>query len=183
MLTAEKKKYTKEDYLALDEGAPFQLINADLVMSPSPIVDHQKILLDLVIQFKSYMAQSNDQGQLLIAPLDVHFDEENIFQPDLFYIKVDRKEELIKEFVYGAPDLIIEILSPSTAYYDLRLKKDVYERYGVREYIIIDPIQQNAETYILESGHFLLRQKASKSDILKSFLLADFKIDLASLFK
>ena len=183
MLTAEKKKYTKEDYLALDEGAPFQLINADLVMSPSPVVDHQKILLNLVIQFKSYMAQSNDQGQLLIAPLDVYFDEENIFQPDLFYIKEDRKEELIKDFIYGAPDLIIEILSPSTAYYDLRQKKDIYERYGVKEYIIIDPIQLNAEIYSLENGQFLLRQKAGKLEVLPSGLLEGLGIDLNLLFK
>ena len=183
MLTAEKKKYTKEDYLALDEGAPFQLINADLVMSPSPIVDHQKILLELVMQFKSYMAQSNDQGELLIVPLDVHFDEENIFQPDLFYIKEDRKKELIKEYIYGAPDLVIEIISPSTAYYDLRLKKDIYERYGVKEYIIIDPLQANAEVYALEGKHFQLRQKVGAPGVLKSILLNGLTIDLSMLFK
>ena len=57
MLTAEKKKYTKEDYQSLDEGAPFQLINADLIMSPPPVVNHQKILLNLAMQFKNYMAQ------------------------------------------------------------------------------------------------------------------------------
>lgn len=183
MLTAEKKKYTKDDYLALDEGAPFQLINADLVMSPSPIADHQKILLELAIQIKGYMAQFNDHGQLLIAPLDVHFDEENIFQPDLFYIKSERKAELIKDFIYGAPDLIIEILSPATAYYDLRQKKDIYERYSVKEYIIVDPIQQNAEVYSLENGHFLLSQKAGKLEALQSRLLKGLKIDLALLFK
>jgi Uma2 family endonuclease len=183
MLTAEKKKFTKEDYQSLDDGAAFQLINADLILSPSPIADHKKILLNLVIQIKSYMAQCNDRGELLIAPLDVHFDEENIFQPDLFYIKEDRKVELIQDFIYGAPDLIIEILSPATAYYDLRQKKDVYERYGVNEYIIIDPIQLNGEIYGLKNGQLLLRQKASKSEVLRSGLLKGLKIDLHRLFK
>jgi len=183
MLTAAKKKFTNEDYQSLNEGAAFQLINADLIMSPSQIADHQKILLDLVIQIMGYMTKCNNGGQLLIAPLDVHFDEENIFQPDLFYIKEDRKAELIKDFIYGAPDLIIEILSPATAYYDLRQKKDIYERYSVKEYIIIDPIQLNAEIYSLENGQFLLRQKAGRLEVLRSSLLKGLEIDLGLLFR
>lgn len=183
MLTAEKKKFTKEDYLALHEGAPFQLINADLVMSPSPTSNHQILTARLYKLIDSYLEQSNIGGICLFAPLDVHLDDENIFQPDLLYITEARKAELIKDYIEGAPDLIIEILSPSTAYYDLRQKKDIYERYGVREYIIIDPIQLNAEVYSIENGQFLLSQKATISEVVQSRLLKGFEIDLAILFK
>ena len=182
MLAVEKKKYTIKDYQLMDEGSPFQLINADLVMSPSPVVNHQKILLNLAMQIKVFMAQNNDNGELLVAPMDVHLDEENIFQPDLLYIAESRKAELIKDHIYGAPDLIVEILSPSTAYYDLRQKKDIYEKYGVKEYILIDPLQLNAEIYILEESHFVLRQKAGINEALESVLLNGFTIDLNKLF-
>ena len=181
MLTPEKKKYTKDDYQALDEGAPFQLINADLIMSPSPVVSHQKILLALAKQFMNYMDQNNDPGVLLIAPMDVHLDEENIFQPDLLYVKEDRKKELVREYIFGAPDLIVEILSPSTAYYDLRQKKDIYEKYGVKEYIIIDPIQRNAEIYNLENDRFVLNQKVSSPGKFHLLTLSGLRIDIEKL--
>ena len=183
MVTAEKKKYTKDDYLALDEGAPFQLINADLVMSPAPTSYHQILTARLYKLIDSYLERCSNGGICLFAPLDVHLDDENIFQPDLLYIAEARKAELIKDYIEGAPDLIIEILSPSNAYYDLRQKKDTYEQYGVKEYMIIDPIQLNAEVHSLENGQFLLRQKAGKLEVLQSGLLAGLEIDLALLFK
>jgi Uma2 family endonuclease len=183
MLTAEKKKYTKEDYQALDEGAPFQLINADLIMSPAATSYHQILSARIFKLIDSFLEQSNNAGICLYAPLDVHLDHENIFQPDLLYIAEGRKAELIKDCIVGAPDLIVEILSPSTAYYDLRQKKDIYEKYGVKEYIIIDPIQLNAEVYNLEEGHFVLKQKAGINGVLISVLLGGLIIDLYRLFQ
>jgi Uma2 family endonuclease len=183
MLTAERKKYRKEDYLALDEGAPFQLIKADLVMSPAPTSYHQILSARLYKLIDSYLERSNIGGICLFAPLDVHLDDENIFQPDLLYIAEARKAELIKDYIDGAPDLVIEILSPSTAYYDLRQKKDIYEQHGVKEYMIIDPIQLNAEIYRLENGQFLLGHKAGKMGLIQSGLLKGLEINLALLFK
>ena len=182
MLAAEKKKYTIKDYQLMDEGSPFQLINADLVMSPTPTSFHQILAARIFKLIDSYLEQSNSGGICLFAPLDVQLDEENIFQPDLLYIAESRKAELIKDHIYGAPDLIVEILSPSTAYYDLRQKKDIYEKYGVKEYILIDPLQLNAEIYILEENHFVLRQKAGINEALESVLLNGFTIDLNKLF-
>lgn len=183
MVTVEKKKYTKEDYEALDERAQFQLINADLVRSPSPTSYHQILTARLYKLIDSYLERLNIGGICLFAPLDVHLDDENIFQPDLLYISKVRTAELIKDHIIGAPDLIIEILSPSTAYYDLRQKKDIYERYGVKEYIIIDPIQLNAEVYKLEQDQFQLTKKTGSLGVIQSGLLKGLEIDLALLFK
>jgi Uma2 family endonuclease len=184
MLTADKKKkYTVEDYLMLEEGAPFQLINYDLIMSPSPLPIHQQILFVLSEIIVLYNIQHGRKGQWLYSPMDVKFDEGNIVQPDILYIAEERKAELIKDKIEGAPDLIIEILSPSNAYYDLRQKKDIYEKYGVKEYIIIDPIQQNADLYILKNGTFILKQKAQLTEVLKSVLLPGFDIEVSKLFQ
>ncbi|WP_184548270.1 Uma2 family endonuclease [Mucilaginibacter sp. FT3.2] len=184
MLTADKKKkYTVDDYLLLEEGAPFQLINYDLIMSPSPLAIHQQILFELSEIAVLHRINQGRRGQWLYSPIDVKFDDGNILQPDMLYISEERKSELIKDRIEGAPDLIIEILSPSNAYYDLRQKKDIYEKYGVKEYIIIDPIQQNADLYILKDGAYHLQQKAQKNEVLTSLVLPGFAIELAKVFK
>ena len=114
--------------------------------------------------------------------MDVKMDDDNIFQPDILYISESRKAELVKERIEGAPDMIIEILSPSNAYYDLRQKKDIYEKYGVKEYIIVDPMQQNAETYVIENGVYVLKQKAGKTGQLLSTVLPGLVFDLSKIF-
>jgi len=183
MLIAEKKKkYTEQDYSLLEEGAPFQLIYNDLVMSPSPTVQHQYLSIKLLQVILLYLTQTNNQGLLLSAPMDVKLDDDNIFQPDILYISEARKKDLVKEHIEGAPDLIIEILSPSNAYYDLRQKKDVYEKYGVKEYIIVDPIQENAEVHTLENGVYVLKQKADKTGQLNSVTLTGLTFDLSKIF-
>ena len=169
--------------MMLEEGAPFQLINYDLIMSPSPIPLHQVISRRITQAMSNFLDNKNDNGFLVYAPMDVKLDEGNVLQPDILYITEERKGELVKERIEGAPDLVIEILSPSNAYYDLRQKKDIYEKYGVKEYIIIDPIAQNADLYVLRDGVYNLHQKAQKSEHLNSVLLPGFSIDLAMLFK
>jgi Uma2 family endonuclease len=182
MLTAEKKKYTIEDYMMLEEGAPFQLINYDLIMSPSPTPAHQLISLRITNAIFNYLETKSDNGFLVSAPMDVKFDDGNVLQPDVLYISEHRKPELVKDRIEGAPDLIVEILSPSNAYYDLRQKKDIYQKYGVKEYIIIDPIALNGELYVLQSSAFQLHQKAEKTEQLNSVLLSGLSIDLAKIF-
>jgi Uma2 family endonuclease len=183
MHIAEKKKYTDEDYMMLEEGAPFQLINYDLVMSPSPTPYHQSVLLEFVIITNSYLKETDNQGYIAIAPLDVRFDEGNILQPDMLYISADRKADLIKDRIEGAPDLVIEILSPSTAYYDMKQKMKIYQKYGVKEYVIVDPIEQYVELYTLCDGVYVLNQTAYLADTLNSVLLPGLTFPLAKIFK
>ncbi len=90
-----------------------------------------------------------------MAPYDVFFDKKNAFQPDILFLSKERLNLIKGNGLHGAPDLIIEILSPSTAKYDLEEKKDVYERYGVKEYWIVDPSTKSATGYFLENGVFI----------------------------
>jgi len=180
---AKKETYTIADYMLLDEGAPFQLINYDLVMSPSPLPFHQAISVRLVQMLSNFLDSKNDNGFLAHAPADVKFDDGNVLQPDILYVSEERKAEIVKDRIEGAPDLVIEILSPSNAYYDLKQKKDVYEKYGVKEYIIVDPIAQDIELYILQDGAYHLHQKAQKNELLNSVLLAGFSIEGEKIFR
>src|ERR1700743_3062522 len=183
MLTAEKKKkYTDADYMMLEEGAPFQLINYDLIMSPSPNPIHQAIaarLSQIMLNFLDYRGTSDYLG----TDVDVKFDDGNVFRPDIVFISEARKKDILTDRIIGAPDMVIEILSPSNAYYDLRQKKSLYEKYGVKEYIIIDPLVETAELLSLKDCVYYIHQKAEKSDKLSSLLLPGLSFDLNRLFK
>src|ERR1700753_1515170 len=108
MLAVEKKKkYTADDYMMLEEGALFQLINYDLVIAPSPIPEHQAISRRIIIAMSNFLGDKVDDGFLVYAPIDVKLDKANILQPDVLYVTPDRKEEIVKDRVEGVPDIVI----------------------------------------------------------------------------
>ena len=176
------KRYTEKDYQLLEEGAPFQLINGDLVMSPSLTLKHQTVNGKIFTFISQHLEKNSLGGLCLFYPIDVVLDEKNTFQPDLIYISNERKIELHYDRIIGAPDLIIEILSPSTAYYDLKQKKDFYERYGVQEYMIVDPVRHDAEVYSLIDEKFELQQKELQNGTIHLTTLPGLQIDLQKLF-
>jgi Uma2 family endonuclease len=182
MLITEKKKYTDADYMMLEEGAPFQLINYDLIMSPSPTPLHQSIAIRLGHIILTFL-DNKDHNDYLGSDVDVKLDDGNVFRPDIVYISEARKKEILTDRIIGAPDMVIEILSPSNAYYDLRHKKNFYEKFGVKEHIIIDPLAENAELYSLKNGAYYIHQKAEKTDSLNSVLLPGLSFDLSRLFR
>ncbi len=154
-----KTRATVADYRKLPEGAKYELVDGEIIERenpdmPGPKIKHQALSTRLVIGLGRHIVE-NGLGLLLHAPADVYFDEENAFQPDLLFIAETRVATLVREDgVYGAPDLVIEILSPSSAYYDLKSKFQVYEKYGVREYFIVDPKDNEVTGYRNEGGTF-----------------------------
>lgn len=188
MLFAEKKKrYTIDDYMALPEGANFQLIENDLVLWNSPMpssqVVHQIVSSRAFNAIFSFLEKLNDGGVLMYAPIDICFDEKHIYQPDIFYITENRKEIIKSDRIEGSPDLIVEVLSIQSAYSDLCEKKEIYEKYGVKEYVIIDPIQESADLYALENNAYQLKQKALQPNLLSSLIIQGFNFDLGKLFR
>ncbi len=103
--------------------------------------------------------EDKNLGITRAAPYDVYFDEHNIFQPDIVYLSLKNISLVQNNGLHGAPDLIVEILSPSTAVYDKLNKKLVYEQYGVSEYQLIDPFTKEVE------GYQLINQKYLKPEI------------------
>ncbi len=182
MQLAEKKKYTELDYQSLVVGPQFQLIDGEQVMPPSFSLNHQLVNGKLFMLISQYLEKNILGGLCLFYPFDVVLDDKNAFQPDLIYISNERRIELRHDRINGAPDLVIEILSPATAYYDLLHKKDLYERYGVNEYLIVDPMLNSIEIYVLIENQFELRQKECQNGTINLNTLPGLQIDLQKLF-
>ena len=181
MPLVKEKRISVNYYKLLPEGAPYQLIEGELVMTPAPNPRHQ-IILGRLFRTISEFVEEKKAGIVLISPIDLYLDDENAFQPDLVYLSEERKAIIKKDGIYGAPDIVIEILSPSTAHYDLREKFKVYERTGVREYWIVDPDMKTVEVYINDGGAFSLKYKVEVKGEVGSTVLENFKIKLEEIF-
>jgi Uma2 family endonuclease len=144
-------KYTAKDYFKLPEGSPYQLIEGELIMTPSPLTEHQIISKNLELLIFIHVKKYN-LGLALNAPIDVYLDNKNAYQPDIIFISNKNKDIIKKTGIDGSPDLVVEILSQSNAYYDKKVKKEVYERKGVLEYIIIDPKAKNINIFRRTAG-------------------------------
>ena len=151
--TTKPPRTIREVYDALLEGTLAQLIENQLVMSPSPTDNHQKVLNRINFLIFKFL-EDNPIGELRIALYDVHLDDENVYQPDILFIRNDQLSNIRKDGFYGAPSLVIELLSPGTARYDRHQKKVVYERIGVQEYWIVDPDTKDVKGYFLEEGRY-----------------------------
>ncbi|MEW5786191.1 MAG: Uma2 family endonuclease [Bacillota bacterium] len=176
-----EKPCTYEDYRKLPEGAPYQLVGGELVLTPAPGTYHEIISFNLGLALGKF-AVSHQLGRVLFAPIDVYLNETETYQPDIIFIARERIEIIEPARINGAPDLVVEILSPATAYYDLRKKYKVYERSGVREYWIIDPEEKSAQIFLLKEGKFALDQEAATQGIVTSHVIEGFAVSLETIF-
>ena len=157
-----------EVWESLPEGTLCQLINDKLVMSPAPIDIHQVILNKININISIYLIK-NAVGEIRIAPYDVHFSKENILQPDIVFIKNENIRKIKSRGLFGAPDLIVEILSPSTSHLDFDAKKLIYEKYGVQEYFIVEPNSKTVTSFRLKNKEY--EEQKNTKGIIKSMML------------
>lgn len=171
---------TYADYQKLKEGEPYQLIDGMFVMSPSPTVFHQRV--SKRIEQKLLLLEGKGFGEFLHAPMDVYFSDTEVYQPDIMFISMERSSIVGEKMIQGAPDLIVEVLSPDTGYYDLRCKMNTYETAGVREYWIADPLKKTIEVYENGNGGFSLLTRTSESGTVRSKLFPDFALDVAEVF-
>ena len=184
MLGIKEKTHTIKDYKLLPEGAPYQLIGGELIMMvPAPTPFHQIISANIFERIRRFVIEKGI-GIVLYSPIDIYLGEEDAYQPDMIFISKQRQEIIKKDGIYGAPDLVVEILSPSTAYYDIKKKFKVYERYGVKEYWIEDPEMKGVEIFLLnQKGEFELTAKHYDTGTVKSTLLAGMEIYLKDIFQ
>lgn len=178
-----RKVFTYQDYLDLpDDGKRYEVINGELIMTPAPYTIHQKTSRRIIEEFIDFL-KNNPMGEVLYAPVDVVLSETNVFQPDILFIANENSKIITEKNVIAAPDLVIEILSPSTGYYDLTEKKDIYAEFEVKEYWIVDPKKQWIEIYTNKNGKFKLIQRLEKYGILKSQTLSGFEISAEKIFQ
>jgi Uma2 family endonuclease len=181
-IVVEKKKYTYEDYLKIsDDKGRYELVNGELLMTPSPIPNHQRISGKLEFVVRKFVTENN-LGEVFYAPCDVYLDDENVVQPDILFISKDRLNIIGDKNIQSAPNLVIEIISENSVYRDMVQKKRLYARFGVKEYWIVIPEEKEVEVYILKGEAYQLYKTYTKVDILESPSLKGLKIGLKEIF-
>ena len=182
----QEKHYSYADLLQWDDGVRYELFDGQPVALASPSDIHQSILGELYLQLGNYLKGKKCKAYL--SPFDVRLfetqgdspdDVDTVLQPDLLVICDEKKVD--RRGVHGAPDLVVEILSPATAQYDRLVKFNLYQRAGVREYWIVDSVASMVSVYTLESGHY--RAAAYGADAaVRVGILEDCIIDLSAVF-
>ncbi len=171
----EQKRKTVRDLIAMpDDGKQYELIAGQIFMVPPPSTYHQDIAGFLFSKIDS-IVRTKRLGKVLFAPVNVFADNENVYQPDILFVRQENIGIIEMDGIHGAPDLVIEILSPSNAYFDLKTKKEVYQCIGVREYWIVDPMDHSIECFANSTNgyqtFFLGKEGHATSNVLPEFLV------------
>ncbi len=172
-------RMTAQQFRALPEANQFvELLCGEIVVSPSPVRKHQRAIVALI----TYLTRAVPKGEFLVAPMSVHLDDENIPEPDIFWVSgPDSKCKLGEDgYFYGAPDLVIEVLSPSTARSDRRIKFQVYQQYGVREYWLVDPEAKSIEVWRLIDQEFVFIGVFGTDTTFVSTVLFDLTVNVSA---
>jgi Uma2 family endonuclease len=165
-----------------DDGRRYELYDGEVVVVPSPLPRPQIVHARLVDVLREYALTSG--GLCLYAPLDIVFSDYDVLQPDIVYFSAERKHLInLNAAIRHAPDLCVEILSPSTAKRDRGPKMEMFARFGVREYWIVDPLAVTLEAYELDGGRYQLRQCATDGDSISSPLLPGLSFSVRAIFQ
>jgi Uma2 family endonuclease len=176
-------EWTYEDYLHLPaDGWQYEVIHGRLNMVPAPSPTHQLIVSELVAALTTFLHQ-HPVGKVFPAPTDVLVPgKAEPVQPDLVFVATDRLDIVTRRAIEGAPDLTIEVLSPSNWLDDRRTKFALYAEIGVREYWIVDPDERTVEVFSLQEGRYALMNRFGPDETLLSNLLPGFEIVVGSIF-
>ena len=176
------KGWTYADYCRLDDGQRYEILDGELipVQPPGASYSHQNESGNLYVLLRSFVA-SRKLGKVLYAPFDVVLDEREVLQPDLLFVAEARRSIVKPEGVFGPPDLVVEIVSPSSIRRDRAQKKDIYARFEVPEYWLVDHIHRTVEVFILENGKYVLH--APEAGKVVSRVVAGFTVDVAACFE
>src|SRR5690625_4113939 len=183
----DETKYSYADYLTWAEGERVELIDGEIFnMSPAPSRRHQQILGELSTAFSVFLRDK--ECEVYFAPFDVRLfaenkqdeDVDNVVQPDLSVVCDQTK--LDDKGCNGSPDLIIEVLSPSSIKMDRWTKYRLYEKAGVREYWLVDPVNESLEVHLLIDDHYDFQGVFTKEDTVSVHVLPDLELDLNKIF-
>ena len=176
-------KLTYDDFAQIpNDGLLHEIIDGEHYVTPAPSKRHQRILLRLSVLIENHL-QQHRVGEVFFAPFDVLLSQFDILEPDLLFISQARSALLTEKNLQGAPDLVVEVLSPSTASRDKRLKRDVHERTGVDEYWVVDPDRDVVDVYRRSGAVFADPVQVGREQTLTTPLLPTLEIPLAKVFE
>ncbi|TAN52890.1 MAG: Uma2 family endonuclease [Methylococcaceae bacterium] len=180
-------EYTVADYMRWPDDIRCELIDGVLYdMSPAPLIVHQRLIRQLAASLGTLITNNRGKGgcgdcELFLAPIDVVLSPNSVVQPDLIVV-CDPAKLANGKYVDGAPDLVAEVLPPSTAVKDKREKRRLYEKSGVPEYLIVDPVGRYVEYYRLDGGSYGLPILWTGEDVPRLALFPDLKENLREIF-
>ncbi len=176
------KKYTYKDYLQIEDEKRYEVMEGGLIMVPAPLTIHQRISRNVEVILCNFVKE-NRMGEVLDAPTDVVLSEDVVVQPDILFISKERLNIIEEAAIMGSPDLIVEVVSPSSASYDTIEKRGVYEKYGVKEYWLVFPQEKAIEVLTLENSIYREFCKANKTGVIRSKVLNGLAMDLTDVFE
>lgn len=175
-------RLTYPDLLDLpDDGKRYELLEGELVVSPAPAPRHQRAVVHIAVFLRR--AEDAGYGLVYVAPFYVVFDEDHTTEPDVFFIRRERLQIVGEDVVRGAPDLVVEVLSPGTRRRDLRAKMQTYARFGVPFYWIADPIAETVQPHELTAQGYAPGPVLRAGELLSCPLFPGITIDVAELFR
>lgn len=176
-------QWTYEDYVRLPrDGWQYEVIYGRLIVVPAPMPTHQQVVIRLGAALLNFL-RHHPLGEVFPAPTDVLVPgKAEPVQPDLVFVAAERLHIVTKRAIEGAPDLAVEVLSPSTWLDDRRTKYALYADLGVREYWIVDADERTVEVFSLQEGRYGLVNRYGPDDVLRSDLLPGFEVLVAELF-
>ena len=174
-------KFTYNDYRTAPEDKRYELLEGELILVPSPTIYHQRISRRLFVRLERFIT-SRELGEVFYSPCDVVLSDHDVLQPDLLYVSNHRSHIITAENIQGGPDLVVEILSPSTADRDLGYKRTLYARHGVDEYWVVDPEGKSIEVFRLTNGEFVRHGLYVGDQELESPSLTGLSIRLGEVF-
>lgn len=183
MVTNPHVRLTVRDYLDIpeDDENRYELIDGELYMAPAPTWEHQESIGNL-FSFLREFARANGLGRVVASPIDVYLSEEDVFQPDIVFVSAERLGVIHSSGVHGAPDLVIEMLSPSTERRDLTLKRERYEMFGAREYWLADPFAKTITVLRAKDGRFEQVGVFTEGMTIETSLLPGLRVDVSAVF-
>lgn len=181
---AAPRTWRYEEYLQLpDDGKRYEIIEGVLYVANAPTIEHQ-YAVSKILFYLQFHTIADDLGMVLTAPIEVHLSEATRpVQPDVLFIRKARQSILTAQFCDGAPDLIVEVISPSSIRLDRQIKYRAYEQHGVTEYWLVDPKLRGVEIYRLVDGEYALLGQYIDEDLIESSVLPGLQITAKSLFQ
>lgn len=182
-----KHDWTYADFASLPAESRFELYDGNLFMSPSPVRAHQALLLRIGKLLDDFV-QQRSLGEVLVAPFDVILSNRRVLQPDVLVVLSKHLDRISSAGVNGAPDLVVEVLSPSTIRYDRTTKFRFYEEAGVQEYWMVDPATKSVEIYGIAAtgdfpGKYDMLYNADRPSYRWSEVLSGLSFEQEDLFK
>lgn len=177
------RPFTYDDYLALpNDGKRYEIIEGDLSMTPAPSPRHQAVQLRLGSLLLAYL-DKHALGRVFVSPIDLVLSMVDVVQPDLLFVGQSRSHIIAEKNIVGIPNLIVEILSPSSTTRDQEEKLSLYQRYGLPEYWIVDPDSQTVEVYLSAANRLEKVETLKTGEQLRSRQIPGLVLDLSEIFK